>query len=349
MRSLCLLFVLATTLLSTACAAAPVTPIFVNVYPVTWTPEPTPTNTPRPPTATLVIQHTPGPAPTRDPNLRRIPNAPRGGIGVWLDAANIKPALLTALVPRVQIIVEPVDASNARPSGIFYFLKIDAAQGNASELAARYDGVLIENATQEKVTTLRAKVAPRLVLVEPILEQANVLAARIPDADGICFCNFLREIDTPRASFKIETDWKRDVDTLAALSSQPNTIVLTATRFPDDATEKFAPTQQWLDYAAASFLLGANTSYTFFGFQGKGAQEFLGAPAIAAQIGTPNGAMFKASGVYQRRFTRGLALVNPTNETRAFALARNYVTLNGTAITQLEMAPHSGMILLNVE
>ena len=61
------------------------TPVTVFQYPATWMPAPIPTFTALPPTATLVIQRTPGAVQIRDPNIRSLPSVPRNGIGFWLS------------------------------------------------------------------------------------------------------------------------------------------------------------------------------------------------------------------------------------------------------------------------
>lgn len=349
MRAFSLLVFILVTFLAAGCVAAPITPFDVVEYPATWTPGPTSTNTPHPPTATLVIQHTPGPLPTRDPNAQRPLNAPRGGIGVWLDVPSVKPDSVVLLSARAQVFVESADASAPRSAGNFYLFHVTGDASLPDNFASRYDGVYVSDASAEILSALQKQITPRRVIAESVLHDADEAASVLQNADGLCFCNFLREANVPRDTVKTEEAWKRDVDLLAALTTDPDAIVFTATRFPDDAIQDFQEMQFWLDYAVASFLLGVNNTHAFFGFQGKGAQEFLSFPSIAAKLGTPIGGVSKANGVYQRRFTGGLVFVNPTLEQRGFALARNYVDLNGATITQVKLQPASGLILLNVQ
>lgn len=346
MKRLSLLAAMVVMIWMVACVPAPVTPIEVVQYPNTYTPGPTSTNTPHPPTATLVIQGTPAQLPTRDPNARRVPGAPRDGMGVWLDVTTLKPESLTLLAPRAQIFVESADSKLAHSPNDFYLLQTEG-ETLPDGFASHYDGVIVKNADAAVLGGLRAKVAPRLVIGEVTSHEASDAASALANADGICFCNFLREPDAPLDSVKTEAAWKRDIDSLAALTTDPNAIVLTATRFPDGAAKNFQEMQFWLDYAAASFLMGVNNTHAFFGFQGMAAQEFLGSPSIAAKLGEPLGVMFQANGVYQRRFRNGLVLVNPTVEAHSFSLARNYVNLSGTALTNVQMQPATGLMLLN--
>lgn len=348
---------LVTVVLFSSCVAPPVTPVVVLKYPDTWTPAPTATNTPPLPTATLVVQHTPGPPPTRDPNLRILPTVPTSGIGVWLDTTTLSGDMLKLIVPRAQILVTNGVFTTTQNAKSFVVLGIDVSLPTDlnSTLPSRYDGVLLENANDlqaDALSSFRARVAPRLLLrsVEiPQVIAANAVTQTLilgNNVDGVCYCNFLKEPDTQPDLFRTEAEWLHDVQTLAALSSSPNAVILTATRFPDGSTKDFDLMQGWLDYALGSYLLGMHNTHTFFGFQGGGAQEFMAAQGIVAKIGRPIGELFRANGVYQRLFTRGLALVNPTNETRAFAPSRSYVNLNSAPIPQIKMTPHSGLILL---
>lgn len=351
MRLLSLLVLCLLLSFSVACVPEPITPVYVIQYPPTYTPAPTGTNTPHPPTATLVIQRTPGaprPAATRDPNARRVPTVPFGSTGVWLDVSSLNPESLVLLAPRAQVLVETEPSTRAGASGSYYLLKV-APGAPLPELGARYDGILVENADVPALAALRQEIAPRLLVAGTNLRDAADAAPILENADGICFCNFLRDPALPRGTYKSEADWKRDVDALAALTADPDALVFTATRFSEDVVKNSDELQAWLEYALSSFLLGANNSHSFFGFQAGAAQEFLGAPIVAAQLGAPSGAMYKANGVYQRRFAQGLVLVNPTRDAHAFALPRNYSDLNGTRVTQVTMPPASGMVLFAVK
>lgn len=349
-----LLAALALGWLAAGCVAAPITPVFAVQYPATWTPAPTPTNTPPGPTATLVIQSTPLPPATRDPNARRLPSAPRGGIGAWLDTSTLAPESLQLLAPRAQVFAAlALPGAPRNPNQIWlYKTVISDTTAVAAPLNPAWDGLLLENAaaaSADMLAALRQRIAPRLFLLDAAPSSAADAAPRLAQADGICYCNFLRAPDAPLDAFETEEKWLRDVNTLAALTADPNAVVLTATQFAGDDSKSGIVMQGWFDYALGSYLMGVNNGRTFFGFQGKGAQELIGSQALTVQLGAPQGAMLKANAVYQRRFARGLALVNPAAVPRALALARNYYNLNGGRMTEVKLPPHSGMILLNAE
>jgi hypothetical protein len=68
-------------------------------------------------------------------------------------------------------------------------------------------------------------------------------------------------------------------------------------------------------------------------------------PYWRAAIGTPTGTYTKTGGVYQRAFTAGKVLVNPTNFPVTVQLGGTYRTLDGVTVTALTMKPHTGEVL----
>jgi hypothetical protein len=95
--------------------------------------------------------------------------------------------------------------------------------------------------------------------------------------------------------------------------------------------------------------MGVNNAHTFFGFERALSPQLLAGAIENLPIGTPLGAPYKQNGVYQRRFTRGLVLVNPSAEPHAFALSRTFRDGNGTILDQVAMPPHTGMVLAITE
>src|SRR5581483_123968 len=173
---------LVTVVLFSSCVAPPVTPVVVLKYPDTWTPAPTATNTPPLPTATLVVQHTPGPPPTRDPNLRSLPTVPTSGIGVWLDTTTLSGDMLKRIAPRAQILVTNGVFTAIQTAKSSVLLGIDASKSNDlnATLLSRADGVLLENANDlgtDALSSFRARVVPRLLLRSVEIPQAVAATA----------------------------------------------------------------------------------------------------------------------------------------------------------------------------
>lgn len=321
------------------------TPVEIQQYPATWTPAPTPTNTPLPPTATLVIQRTPGALPSRNPNVRSLPAAPANKLGLWLSATGRTPKLLDTLLRRASVILTDGTGNFQLPGSAFVLFQGDAkALSDDSSLSAQYNGVVVNTTDAKELQSLRTVLGNRLLLVTVPISATASLASLIDRVDGVLLEHFLTEPDVPANTFPGEADWNRDIKTLSNLSARNNLVVLTSTRLADQ-DDSAVPVEQWANYALASFLLGANSSHTFFQFQSETLPQATDTPANAIEIGAPLGSPFKQNGVYQRRFAHGLVLVNPTNEPRAFALSRTYLDMANAHRDQVNMLPHTGMVL----
>jgi|YNPBryunderm2012_1023409.scaffolds.fasta_scaffold06146_3 hypothetical protein len=174
-------------------------------------------------------------------------------------------------------------------------------------------------------------------------EEAQALATL---ADGIHIEYFLRTPLSKTNEFKPEAEWKRDVDYLS-VASQDDKIVLLTTPLGEAPADL---TRQWLNYATASYLLGKNGSYTYFQFASAD-PTYAGDPILSAPIGAPVEPYTKlSSGIYQRRFSRGLVLVNPSNEQKRTTLDAAYKTLQGNpAESAITMGPRTGIILLSAQ
>jgi hypothetical protein len=336
---------LLTMLFLTGCYSTPTpTPYPLQQYPATWTPAPTPTHTPPGPTATLVIQRTPGAFPTRDPNARIFPNVARGTIGLWADVSEEQTQTAAPFVQRAQILVSKNPVSKLRRSNQFLFLQTDAPDPAA--LPPDVNGILLKPTTlaPNAIGVLRETAAPRLVLASAQLTDTARLGEWLANADGALLQNFLRAADAPPTQFPSEEAWKQDVENLARVSANPNLILLTELDFPKVGEQDLAAVRQWVQYGLASYLLAVNNTRTFIGVA-PAAQPYANLPELEIFLGAPIGGISKQNGVYQRRFVKGLVLVNPTSDPRAFYLPRKYRNANGSVITQLEMPPHTGAIL----
>lgn len=66
-----------------------------------------------------------------------------------------------------------------------------------------------------------------------------------------------------------------------------------------------------------------------------------------APIGTPLGRRYKSQGVWQRGYSNGRVLVNPSPNTYFISLDKEYVTVENTVLTNITLNGHEGIILLN--
>lgn len=344
------LLVLALPILTACLPTAEPSPVEVIQYPPTWTPAPTPTNTPLPPTATLVIQRTPGAVATRDPNARALPSIPRNEFGLWLAVTKETLKTVASLVPRANVLVTDGLGTFQRNTTTFVILSSAMQAFSATNaLPSQYNGVVVPAASESTLRLVRDAISPRVLLVSVSVTETQTLDTIAQETDGVLLENFLTEPDAPLSKFPDLDAWKRDIDALAALSAKSNYIVLTSTRPGKNAGDSGVTVEQWLQYALASFLLAVKNNHSFFGFESALPPAALDSRLNDVQIGTPLGSAFQQNGVYQRRFTRGLVMVNPGNEARAFVLPRTYADFRGTRLNDVNLLPHTGMILLNVE
>ncbi len=100
--------------------------------------------------------------------------------------------------------------------------------------------------------------------------------------------------------------------------------------------------ERWRLFSFASYLLQADGTRAYYAWMG-----WLTFPEQRLPIGTPLRDAYVSNSVYQRDFTGGKVLVNPSDNTRTITLPQRYRTLKGQAVTQVTLPPWTGTILLN--
>jgi hypothetical protein len=153
---------------------------------------------------------------------------------------------------------------------------------------------------------------------------------------------WLKAPGSPVTSFEAESQWKQDVDLLGDANAVGG-VALTMTKTWGGGTT--AQKGAYRLYALASFLLG-NSGHSYFYFTANQSDAAtLDSPLYHLPLGTPTGAYAKLGGLYQRSFSNGRVLVNPTTATVSLALGGSYRTAAGTAVTSVRLAPHTAQIL----
>lgn len=232
-------------------------------------------------------------------------------------------------------------------------------------LGPAYDGVLLEQegnvegadplgALDKLLGSIKGSMGSRLLLADgyawtdgaAFQDHSSEAISLLKRTDGACICSFLRGSGDPLSTYKSQLEWKKDVDALATLSNQPNLIVLVATRFDKVNDKDLSLLQPWFDYSLASFLIGENSSYSYFSFQGQSADDYMGRSELTLVLGFPVGGYFPGFGMYERHFQHGLVVVNPGDTAREMPLARTYSNATGEQLTRLRLEAHSGQILL---
>jgi len=140
--------------------------------------------------------------------------------------------------------------------------------------------------------------------------------------------------------------WKMDVQMLIDSQAHGHGVML---NFGDMSTNL----AQWQCFNVATMLLG-NNGHVWLHFDSSsstGPNSWqLNTPIMNAPIGTPTETytttdQYLQNGVYQRSFTNGRVLVNPTGSTITVNLGATLTTIDGTSVTSISMPPYTGTVL----
>jgi len=141
--------------------------------------------------------------------------------------------------------------------------------------------------------------------------------------------------------------WKMDVQMLIDSQAHGHGVML---NFGDMSTNL----DQWQCFNVATMLLG-NNGHVWLHFDSSsstGPNSWqLNTPIMNAPIGTPTETytttdQYLQNGVYQRSFTNGRVLVNPTGSTITVNLGATLTTIDGTSVTSISMPPYTGTVLI---
>lgn len=104
-----------------------------------------------------------------------------------------------------------------------------------------------------------------------------------------------------------------------------------------------------IQWALSSYLMGKDHLATIFISASQQYGSDLRYPEYNANIGTPEGDMYKDQLVYWRKYSNGLVVVNPSSSSSySVQISGSYVDSYGNHIGKdLTLQPHSGMLLLN--
>jgi len=180
------------------------------------------------------------------------------------------------------------------------------------------------------------------------LEEASV--------DGFYFEGFVRWGNEPVGKFRSEADWKKDVDLVAKVSSSSKLLIVNTAIYgkPYNPNASKEDIERVMNYAIASYLLGKNGSSSYVRFSPPSYYD-TGVPSYWGkdlklyhlQIGDPVSSYYYKGNLYQRDFTTGKVLVNPsdTNKSYTINLGGNYQTPDGKTVNQITLLPKTGAIL----
>jgi len=154
---------------------------------------------------------------------------------------------------------------------------------------------------------------------------------------------WLRGSRAPITKFRDVTRWKQDVDMLVDAGNRGRSVLVGTKLWV--AGVSAASQNQWRLYTYASFLLGTNGyQYLNFNIRGPGKPD-APHPYESFNIGSPQEAYALRGGVYQRRFSAGLAVVNPGLSSVTVDFGRSYRMPTGEFRSSYTMAPNTGLVL----
>jgi hypothetical protein len=152
---------------------------------------------------------------------------------------------------------------------------------------------------------------------------------------------WLRNATDAMDHFPNPTVWQLNVDMLGTGSQ--GKIIVTITKTWSAGTN--ALVEQWHQFSLASFLLGNSGRDAYSFFPARGASAIAPDPWDGFPIGSPTDSYFAAGNGFERNFTTGKVLVNPSTSTWTVSLGASYRDLAGHRMTTATLAPDTGLIL----
>ena len=201
------------------------------------------------------------------------------------------------------------------------------------------------SATTTLANSVRSVVSPALVTGNglkdgPTLSESGQL---LNGLDGAIAEGFLRGSNAAVGAYPTVSTWQTNVNMLVT-ASKP---VMALTKLWTSATA--AQVDQWHRYSLASFLLGTD-GRSYFYFTSSSTDPPIGTVPWTVDIGDPSGGYAAKDGVYQRSFSNGLVLVNPSTSPVTVPISGNYVDdFDGTSVNgSLTMPADTGSVLKSV-
>src|SRR5579871_2038092 len=160
--------------------------------------------------------------------------------------------------------------------------------------------------------------------------------------DGGIAEEWLRLSMAPVNSYPTVTVWKQNVNMIVAVEAEAKPL-LVVTKLWAAATT--AQQNAWLQYSLATFLMGTQGRSAFFFSPSSHASRTGTFSLFNTGVGSPTASYAFVGGVYQRSFSNGLVLVNPSGGSVTVNLGRAYYTTTRQKVTSLTMTPNSGALL----
>jgi hypothetical protein len=173
----------------------------------------------------------------------------------------------------------------------------------------------------------------------------SALLDRVPVGDAEVW---MRTPGSPATSYPTLTTWQQNVQMLIDAESMDAGVHATVKTWSGGTVEA---REAWRAYALASFLIG-NSGHSWFEFT-SGLTTLPWAdlsPLYDLPIGTAvetyaHASDYSQGGVYQRDFSNGKVLVNPSTATVTVPLGGAYHTPAGASLTSITLGPNGAALL----
>jgi hypothetical protein len=160
--------------------------------------------------------------------------------------------------------------------------------------------------------------------------------------DGGIAEEWLRLSTSSASSFPSTAVWKQNVDMIKVIEGEGKPCLVVTKLWSSAST---ALQNAWLQYALASFLLGTQGRSAFFFSPSSHSSRTQSFSIYSTNLGTPSGSYALTAGVYQRSFSNGLVMVNPSGGSVTVKLAHSYYTTSRQKVTSVTLTPNSGVLL----
>jgi hypothetical protein len=102
----------------------------------------------------------------------------------------------------------------------------------------------------------------------------------------------------------------------------------------------------YMAYARASFLMAWNgTARSVLVFRPSTSDTDPWSPAWTTDIGTPSGSPYPVGSAWRRDYSGGTTIVNASSSSTTVPLGATYITTDGAALSSVNLAPETGMVL----
>jgi hypothetical protein len=203
--------------------------------------------------------------------------------------------------------------------------------------------------TEGLAAFVRGSLAPSPVLGNGITDGADYFDPTGPTSmllDGLTGGMdeaWVRQATDPVNSYRSVNAWRDDVDMLSNIATRKsgNVAIVVCKLWVKATAGQIA---SWHKYSLATFMLGYKPGHAYYSFR---SDHNLTDPysMTSVNIGTPTGAYFANSAAFQRRFTKGTVVVNPSDTSVKVSLGGAYLNAAGRVIRTLTLGPHGAAIL----